>query len=70
MDIRARLQQAQQVHAQHVQLAQQTQANIIRLEGAMEMLRELVAAEDVAAKTELPGQREERRIQGERDLGS
>lgn len=46
MDIRERLNQLKQVHAQHVQLSQQTQANIIRLEGAMEILQEQVNDED------------------------
>ncbi len=46
MDIRTRLAQIEQVHAQHVQLLQQTQANIIRLEGAMDILKEVVAAEE------------------------
>lgn len=49
MDKRERLTQLQNAHAQHVQLLQQTQANIIRIEGALEILREQIADEDAAA---------------------
>jgi hypothetical protein len=45
MNIQERLSQIEQAHAQHVQLMQQTQANIIRLEGAAEILREQLADE-------------------------
>lgn len=54
MDIRERLNQIEQAHAQHVQLLQQTQANIIRLEGAAEILREQVNALNAEEAAKLP----------------
>lgn len=60
MDIRERHQQLQQAHAQHVQLLQQTQANIIRIEGAIEMLNEQIAAEDAVPVVPAPNRRSRR----------
>ena len=61
MDIRERQAQLQQAHAQHVQLLQQTQANIIRLEGALEMLNEQIAEQDAVAVAPAQPNRKARR---------